>query len=336
MFAALNLGMARTQNWLLLSSLMMALTGCVAAMPSRSDVEIDEGNDEVVVSADSAADDPYGFHNFSYVGHSILLAANTATEWQLINEAEINFNSARAIMETRATGYQFQILEELDDLPGTGRSFFNHMRDFAASHGMLGHCGDGIFQSIPEQCDDGNNVSYDGCSATCDLEPMDECHGRPTVCGDGFVCPDEVCDDGNTTSNDGCSSTCELSETFTSSSPNFSVATAADVPAGFRTMSGSLERAQVHYFIVHVTFDANIWVTQERNCTYGMEAAEVDSNGNTITKEDGTYSRVCAFVPARPGTHIIAVRDEYLGTAYEGEPASLGEYVLNIGERNGW
>jgi len=63
-----------------------------------------------------------------------------------------------------------------------------------------------------EQCDDGNNVSGDGCSADClsaevcgnavlDAIVLDEAN-RPV--------PDEQCDDGVTTSRDGCSSGCEL------------------------------------------------------------------------------------------------------------------------------
>jgi cysteine-rich repeat protein len=44
-------------------------------------------------------------------------------------------------------------------------------------------CGDGFFVPGPnEQCDDGNTVNDDGCSATCTLEPMtnvDVCPGRP-------------------------------------------------------------------------------------------------------------------------------------------------------------
>jgi cysteine-rich repeat protein len=63
-------------------------------------------------------------------------------------------------------------------------------------------CGDGIFQA-PEQCDDGNNVDSDGCSA-CLLD----------ACGDGTTNnvvqghPFEVCDDGNNTDGDGCRSDC--------------------------------------------------------------------------------------------------------------------------------
>ncbi|MCW5832280.1 MAG: DUF4215 domain-containing protein [Labilithrix sp.] len=51
-------------------------------------------------------------------------------------------------------------------------------------------CGDGFFvPSATEECDDGNTVSGDGCSATCKLEPLaaaDTCPGVPmTLTGAG-------------------------------------------------------------------------------------------------------------------------------------------------------
>jgi cysteine-rich repeat protein len=61
-------------------------------------------------------------------------------------------------------------------------------------------CGDGRIDA-PEQCDDGNTVGGDCCSATCQ---------NVIVCGDSVMCAPETCDDGNTVSGDGCSSTCQI------------------------------------------------------------------------------------------------------------------------------
>jgi len=62
-------------------------------------------------------------------------------------------------------------------------------------------CGDG--QTDPgEQCDDGNTVACDGCSASCQLE----------VCGNGTVDCGEACDDGNVIDGDGCNATCTSNE----------------------------------------------------------------------------------------------------------------------------
>jgi cysteine-rich repeat protein len=61
-------------------------------------------------------------------------------------------------------------------------------------------CGDGR-PDPGEMCDDGNNVSGDGCPADC---------GPP--CGDGRLDPGEVCDDGNNVGGDGCSADCRSTE----------------------------------------------------------------------------------------------------------------------------
>jgi cysteine-rich repeat protein len=58
-------------------------------------------------------------------------------------------------------------------------------------------CGDGTVED-PEECDDGNRVSGDGCSGGCRLE----------VCGNGLADPGEACDDGNLEPGDGCTAAC--------------------------------------------------------------------------------------------------------------------------------
>jgi cysteine-rich repeat protein len=65
-------------------------------------------------------------------------------------------------------------------------------------------CGDGHLDE-GEQCDDGNTVSGDGCSADCKIETP-----PPPVCGDGHLDQGEECDDGNTVSGDGCSADCKI------------------------------------------------------------------------------------------------------------------------------
>lgn len=61
-------------------------------------------------------------------------------------------------------------------------------------------CGNSV-KDRGEACDDGNNVSGDGCPANC---------GPP--CGDGIRDPDEACDDGNVIGGDGCSADCRSRE----------------------------------------------------------------------------------------------------------------------------
>lgn len=86
---------------------------------------------------------------------------------------------------------------------------------------VVGRCGDGIMQG-PEQCDDGNGVGGDCCSASCQFEATgsscasdgnactdDVCNGAATCThpnklagascpGDGNVCTDDVCNGAGT------------------------------------------------------------------------------------------------------------------------------------------
>lgn len=63
-------------------------------------------------------------------------------------------------------------------------------------------CGNGVLDP-GEGCDDGNNVSLDGCSQGC----TDEVPGAE--CGNAIVEPTETCDDGNTEPADGCDGSCQ-------------------------------------------------------------------------------------------------------------------------------
>ncbi len=105
--------------------------------------------------------------------------------------------------------------------------------DDAAANGSCPDCGNTVVDS-GEECDDGNNISGDGCTAACldefcgdgvvndngaeqcdngaansDTTP-DSCRTdcRNPSCGDGVVDLGEECDDANTDETDGCTSQC--------------------------------------------------------------------------------------------------------------------------------
>jgi len=81
-------------------------------------------------------------------------------------------------------------------------------------------CGDGFTLGgelhMQNFCDDGNNYTNDGCSATCTVECGYTCDGGlanavdvcSTNCSDRIRASDESCDDGNMANGDGCNSTC--------------------------------------------------------------------------------------------------------------------------------
>lgn len=89
---------------------------------------------------------------------------------------------------------------------------------------LINTCGDGLTRyDEGEQCDDGNNVSNDGCAADCSaIEQGYECPDAggtctliPTECGNGLLDWDEECDDNNSNNNDGCSSGCVVENGYT-------------------------------------------------------------------------------------------------------------------------
>ena len=64
---------------------------------------------------------------------------------------------------------------------------------------MLDTCGDGETQA-PEECDDANAVSGDGCDTNC----------TRTRCGNGIVTTGEQCDDANASNGDCCGASCRF------------------------------------------------------------------------------------------------------------------------------
>ncbi len=80
-------------------------------------------------------------------------------------------------------------------------------------------CGDKKI-GVGEICDDGNQISGDGCSSNCkNVEPGFACPKAGSVClavcGDDVLKGRETCDDGNTTNGDGCSGACHTEPTYT-------------------------------------------------------------------------------------------------------------------------
>ena len=78
-----------------------------------------------------------------------------------------------------------------DDIAGPGETC-DGTDDFACPGACLapcvcgGECGDGVTEAPTEECDDGNLVNGDGCSATCQIEDVSGlCAGVPVRAGNG-------------------------------------------------------------------------------------------------------------------------------------------------------
>lgn len=105
-------------------------------------------------------------------------------------------------------------------------------------------CGNGGAPEGSEQCDDGNNRPYDGCSPSCMIEPVCKTGACASTCGDGLLfdfdgpdadaLPDEECDDGNKNDNDGCDRNCKIEPGFSCSTVIAAAPAFLDIPAVFR------------------------------------------------------------------------------------------------------
>jgi cysteine-rich repeat protein len=84
-------------------------------------------------------------------------------------------------------------------------------------------CGNGVLNE-GEECDDGNRLDGDGCSASCQFEHGWDCFADvciPSACGDGVRVGPEECDDGNRISGDGCSIRCTIEPGWVCVTENF-------------------------------------------------------------------------------------------------------------------
>jgi cysteine-rich repeat protein len=87
-------------------------------------------------------------------------------------------------------------------------------------------CGNGM-REAGEQCDDGNTVSGDGCSAFCQNE--ETIVASVSTCGNGLIEAGEQCDDANEDDNDTCSSSCTITEGVTRKAATTGLQIDADV-----------------------------------------------------------------------------------------------------------
>ena len=97
------------------------------------------------------------------------------------------------------------VTEGASDWLNTGENFLSWSADekgFALFGGSGTVCGNNIVEP-PEECDDNNTISGDGCSSICTIEVA-------PMCGNNIVEGSEECDDGGTVSGDGCSDICMI------------------------------------------------------------------------------------------------------------------------------
>jgi cysteine-rich repeat protein len=170
-------------------------------------------------------------------------------------------------------------------------------------------CGNGITEG-PEECDDGNPRSGDGCDRNCRVE-------HPPACGDGNIDPGEECDDGNTEDDDGCDAQCQ-NEVLPDGNDSCETATLiTDRTNALIGLPGDLD-------FYRFSGDANIW-------TY------IDTDGNSSDDNDKIDTVISVY---DANCNLIAENDDAASGSADSElilrlPAD-GDYFVEVQDYNTW
>jgi cysteine-rich repeat protein len=134
-------------------------------------------------------------------------------------------------------------------------------------------CGDGVLDVATEGCDDGNTVDGDGCDSHCRVE-------AGATCGNGTIETGETCDDGNHASADGCSATCQVESGYTCTGTPSVCTMGGNVTGGTCAMP----------FIVTMTNGMGSGSGDTTNATNQIPAGNCDQYGTSGDGNDQIFS----------------------------------------------
>lgn len=178
-------------------------------------------------------------------------------------------------------------------------------------------CGDSIVD-VGEGCDDGNNVSGDGCSDTCAAEVANP------VCGNGTREVGEACDDGNTSDNDGCSTACNVE----------SVCGNGTREMGEACDDGNVASGDGCSPACEVEGSGACSLVPQGGCSGGTPACDVDDDGDTECRavtSMGTSNNHCAVDTACKAGYTCI--DD--GTGIAGHQAWCSRFCIADGDCTG-
>lgn len=132
------------------------------------DVDLDESTpaDECALCGQDGKADAFGIARESYLAYGIVKLANSASLRTLDDDVALDSRAAQGIVDKRP----FEYIEQVDTVSYVGKTAFELLAKYAQANGFVPYCGDGGLEPLLERCDDGNTVSGDGCSATCEVE----------------------------------------------------------------------------------------------------------------------------------------------------------------------
>ena len=173
---------------------------------------------------------------------------------------------------------------------------------------VIPFCGDRIL-SLGEQCDDGNTLSGDGCSSTCQLESTFV--AGINICGDGIALAPEQCDDGNRNNFDGCDRFCTLEVPITPPPNTF-------IPFQFQDEQGITQTVQVplQQIASQITTQVEGQFAQDPNAVIPLQIQ--DTQGITRTLQV-PLQQLMPHIP----TQVAGQFSEFIPFQYQDEQGNI-------------
>ncbi|MFC1599863.1 DUF4215 domain-containing protein [Patescibacteria group bacterium] len=185
-----TLGLGFTGGTLACSGCSFDTSGCTVA-PTCNDGNVDAGEDCDGANLDGATCQSEG-----YFGGTLACTGACAFDFSGCT----NCGNGTADASEDCDGADLNNNECTDLGFDSGTLACNVSCTFDTGSCVLNSCGNSLIDN-GETCDDGNNMSSDGCSNVCQTEPGYECSGTPSVCtlicGNNTVDTGEECDGDN-------------------------------------------------------------------------------------------------------------------------------------------
>lgn len=142
------------------------LSACGEGDVEDQDYDASTPEQECALCEEGGKADAFGIARESYLAYGIIKLANSASLTTLDDDVALDSRAAQGIVDRRP----FEYIEQIDTVPYVGKVAFERLASYAKDNGFVPYCGDGGLEALLERCDDGNTISGDGCSSTCEVE----------------------------------------------------------------------------------------------------------------------------------------------------------------------
>jgi cysteine-rich repeat protein len=194
---------------------------------------------------------------------------------------------------------------------------------FDTSRCIIAACGNGALEP-GEACDDGNDASNDGCSASCAVELGWTCAFTPSVCsptcGDGSLRGGEACD-GTNLGGQSCTTQGFVTGMLRcSASCTFDTSACANTTCGNGALDGATEECDDGNTVRFDGCDSGCQVEAGYHLPVRLRGGEGSNHGRVEVLFEGTWRDVCDDTPAasQPAfANVVCRQLGYTGTGHQ-------------------